>query len=84
MCILGLFAMRMFSAPWMGVAYGALVVLVLIAGIFIGVISMFLARKYQLEKPQILASLVGTLAGWFLLTFILYFAGRAYLGMLAG
>jgi hypothetical protein len=67
----------------MGVAYGALVVFVLIAGIITGVVSMFLARKYQLEKPQILASLVGTLSGWFLLTFILYFASRAYLGMLA-
>lgn len=78
LCILGLFAMRLVSSPWMGLAYGAVVFLVLLTGMLTGIVSLFRARKEALERNQILVIMAGTLAGWFLLSFLVFFGGKAY------
>lgn len=83
LCILGLFAMRLFPSPWVGLGYGVVVLALLILGIGVGIVSLFGARRFQLEKSQIVTIMVGTIASWFLLSFLVFFAGKAYLNLLA-
>lgn len=75
--------MRLFPSPWVGLGYGVFVLALLIMGIGVGIVSLLGARRFQLEKPQIVTIMVGTIASWLLLSFLVFFAGKAYLNLLA-